>query len=310
MHSYTITMKNILLAVIASFLTMNAVAQQTNERYWKGNVEKVRIISYNILNGFEGGADKDRQARLVEWVRAQDPEVMALQELCGFTQASLEALGKQWGHPYAAIVKENGYPMGITSKKPIEVVNKFVKGYCHGMLHVRTYGFDFLVTHLNPQTTVRRRQEAARIIEYVKEQQLTDFMLMGDMNAHSPFDAEYLEHHATRLPLKYGGESSPNLMEGNYDYSTISTFLSYPLIDVCRKYVAPENRTSFPTPILYDVSKNRSARQKVEERLDYIFATPAIAKMAVDAFVWKDGVTEYLSDHYPVGIDLVVENIK
>ena len=301
------TMKKFLLAVVALLVSMGAEAQQPNERYWKNNVEKVRVISYNILDGFSGGSDKERQARLVEWVKIQDPEVIALQELCGFTQAKLEALGKQWGHPYAAIVKENGYPVGITSKRPIEVVNKFVQGYGHGLLHVKTFGFDFLVTHLNPQSTMRRHEEAARIIEYVKEQQSKDFMLMGDMNSHSPFDAEYLESHATQLQMKYGGVSSPNLLGGNFDYATISTFLSYPLIDICRLYVAPEDRSSFPAPILYNITKNKAVREKVEERLDYIFATPAIAKMAVDGFVWKNDTTAYLSDHYPIGIDLIIE---
>ena len=303
-------MKKILLTVLGLLMLTAANAQQPNERHWKKNVEKVRVISYNILNGFDHGKDVERRSRLVNWVKEQDPEVIALQELCGFTQSGLETLAKEWGHPYAAIVKENGYPVGITSKQPIEVVNKMVAGYGHGLLHVRTYGFDFLVTHLNPQSTVNRRAEARRIMDYARKNEISDFMLMGDMNSHSPFDAEYLESHAIKLSAKYGGATSPNLSEGRFDYAPIATYLSYPLIDVCRRYVAPELRTSFPTPILMNVSKHEEVRQMEEERLDYIFATPAIARMAVDGFVWKNEITQYLSDHYPVGIDLLVERQK
>lgn len=299
-------MKKLLLTVFGLFMLTTANAQLPQERHWK-KVDKVRVMSYNILNGFDYGKDVERRSRLVAWVKEQDPEVIALQELCGFTQAKLEALAKEWGHPYAAIVKENGYPVGITSKEPIEVVQKLVAGYGHGLLHVRTYGFDFLVTHLNPQSTVKRRDEARRILDYARKNEIADFMLMGDMNSHSPFDAEYLESHAIRLAAKYGGTASSNLSEGRFDYAPIATYLSYPLIDICRRYVAPEKRTSFPTPILMNISKHEAVRQQEEERLDYIFATPGIAKMAVDGFVWKNETTQYLSDHYPIGIDLLVE---
>ena len=300
-------MKKLLLVVAALFTMLVVDAQSAQERHWKKNVEKVRIISYNILNGFDWGKDLEREARLVEWMKGQDPEVVALEELCGFTQAKLEALAKRWGHPYAAIVKENGYPVGITSRQPIEVVNKLVNGYGHGLLHVKTYGFDFFVTHLNPSSTATRQVEAQRIMAYAKKNNVADFMLMGDMNSHSPFDADYMESHAVELAAKYGGAASQNLMDGHFDYAPIATFLAYPLIDICRLYVAPENRTSFPTPVLMNVSKHPSVREKTAERLDFILTTPAIAKLAVDGFIWNDETTAYLSDHYPVGIDLLVE---
>ena len=301
-------MKKLLFILGLMFGILMSYAQQPNERHWKANVEKIRVISYNIFNGFDWGKDSERKDRMVVWMREQDPEVVALEELCGFTQEKLQTLAKEWGHPYAVIIKENGYPVGITSKQPIEVKNKLVQGYGHGLLHVKTYGFDFMVTHLNPQNSANRRMEAQRILEYARKNQVKDFMLMGDMNSHSPFDAEFLESHAIELTNKYGGEKSANLLDGKFDYSPISTFLSYPLIDICRNYVAPENRTSFPTPILMNMSKSEAVRVKVEERLDFIFATPAIAKLAVDGFVWKDATTQYLSDHYPVGIDLIIDN--
>ena len=89
------------------------------ERHWKPNVEKIQIISYNIFNGFDWRKDTERQERFIKWVINKDPEVLAMQELCGFTQESLSELAKEWGHMYAVIVKEGGYPVGLTSKKPI-----------------------------------------------------------------------------------------------------------------------------------------------------------------------------------------------
>ncbi len=306
-------MKPILTLFFFLFLSLFPVPIQSQtkvdslERYWKPNMGKVRIVSYNIFNGFDWGKDNERQKRFIDWIIDKDPEVLALQELCGFTEATLLKVAEKWGHQYAAIVKEEGYPVGITSKKPISVKAKLVEGYGHGLLHVETFGFDFLVTHLNPSDTRKRHDEAGQILDYIRKNNLDNFLLMGDMNAHSPMDADYMEAHATSLLMKYGGKSSTNLMDGSFDYSIISGFLAYPMFDVCRKYVPADKRTTFPTPILMNVSSHKAVRSKVGERIDFIFVPSKVFSKVVDAFIFNEGNTDYLSDHYPVAVDLFSE---
>ncbi len=304
MNRVTCTVVFIFLFIFSSNAQENVKAL---ERHWKPNVEKIQIISYNIFNGFDWRKDTERQERFIKWVINKDPEVLAMQELCGFTQESLSELAKEWGHMYAVIVKEGGYPVGLTSKKPIVVKNKIVENCGHGLLHVETYGFDFLVTHLNPSDAITRRNEARFIVNYIKEKRLDNFLLMGDLNAHSPMDADFMTVNANNLLSKYGGKESKNLIEGRFDYSTISTFLSYPLLDVCREFVLPEKRATFPTPILFNISKHKTIRSKVEERIDYIFVPVNILDKVVDAFIYNEGETEYLSDHYPIGVNLLLE---
>lgn len=282
-------------------------ADSVYERHWQAGYQKIRIISYNIFNGFDWGKDPDRRARMVAWVRSQDPEILALQELCGFTQQSLEELAREWGHPYAAIVKEGGYPVGITSKRPIRIKAKVLENTGHGLLHVESYGLDLLVTHLNPASTDRRRAEAHTIADYITAQGLEKCILMGDMNAHSPFDADYMQEHSGELLLKYGGTGSPNLLDGRFDYSVVATFLSVPLVDVFPYYVAPERRRSFPTPILMYLSKNPEVLARIGERIDYMLISPSLRTSVADAFIYNEGSADYLSDHFPVGIDLCVK---
>lgn len=297
------------LLLFLSLLTLHSqnTSHETYRRHWESGYETVRIISYNIFNGFNWGKDTDRQTRFVQWIQKQDPEILALQELCGFSQESLSALAQQWGHPYAAIVQADGYPVGITSKKPIQVVCKIQENCGHGLLHIKTYGYDILVTHLNPSSTDTRRMEAATIVRYIKEHALDKCLLMGDMNAHSPYDADYMETHATDLLLKYGGNASRNLLNGAFDYSVISTFLSAPLVDVCRSFTESHERMTFPTSILMTVSQHYQMHKKVGERLDYIFATPSVFKDVVDAFIYNGTENDYLSDHYPVAVDLLIK---
>jgi exodeoxyribonuclease-3 len=40
----------------------------------------------------------------VKWVKQMDPDVLALQEVTGFTQASLEKLAESYGHSYALLL--------------------------------------------------------------------------------------------------------------------------------------------------------------------------------------------------------------
>lgn len=293
-----------ILSVIIPFSVVARNFDHSLERHWEPGKEKLRVISYNILVGFQNQTDKDRMNRMVQWVKGKVPDVLAMQELCGFSTEDLTNLGKEWGHPYAAIVRErSGYSMGITSKYPIEVKAKIVKGFCHGLLHVKIRGFDFLVTHLNPSSWKARREESQRIVEYAKSINSKKILLMGEMNSESPIDADYTEDHAPRLLTHY---SKPNLVSGKWtDYSTIATFLSYPFYDLCYQFVEPENRGTFPTPILMSVSKNREHVAKRTERIDFIFGTEEMVPLVVDAFIMNDEENDYLSDHYPVGIDIL-----
>ena len=291
----------IILLMCAAYINAQIVPSQ---RHWQKDVKELRVISFNICDGFNGdkGYETDRQNRLAEWVKHHHPDVLALQELVGFNQQKLAALAKQWGHPYAVILKEDGYPVGITSTEPIQVKNKITAHVGHGLLHAVTHNIDFLVTHLNPGNTQKRNAEAHFIVDYINDNKLTSCLLMGDMNSHSPFDGDLMEKEAYLLKNRYSEE---NLLNKEFDYSVISTFLSSPLIDVCRKFTEAEERVSFPTALNMTQSENDKVRFRGGERIDFIFATPDLAKKAADGFIWNGESEKYLSDHYPVGIDLL-----
>ena len=285
-------MKKYFLIALVLLIHVNTMESQSLERHWKaGNYEKVRVMSYNIFNGFDWGKDTDRINRFVDYIEEQDPEVLALQELCGFTPETLQTLAEKYGHPYTVLHKEGGYSVGITSKKPIKLVKKLTEGYGHGLLHVETYNHTFLVTHLNPSSDKIRLKEANNITEYMAENKLTTkTLLMGDLNAVSPFDADYLEQN------RY---DSPN------DYSVISQFLSAQLYDICRVYVPREKRLTFPTAILIYNSKNRAVQESKGSRIDYIFGTKDMLESITDAYILNENDSDYLSDHYPIAIDFV-----
>ena len=269
--------------------------------------EKLRVISYNIWNGFEH--DASRRANFINWIKGQQPDILAMTELVGFTEKDLGQLASEYGHKYYAIVKEEGYPVGFTSNEPITVVKKQVEGFWHGMLHVKTHGLDMIVTHLSPHDWKFRLKEAQMLTSYIQDNQLDNCMVMGDFNAYSPFDADWGETHAQLIEnmQKWDAEQEAyrNMRDGRFDYSVLSKFLSIGLTDICRLYVPADKRTTFPAAFLYGWQHGDTRLHGIGERLDYILVSPSLVSRCLDARIHNGIETEGISDHYPVSVDLV-----
>ncbi|WP_194974282.1 endonuclease/exonuclease/phosphatase family protein [Aquiflexum lacus] len=295
--------KNIIFLLIAFSFNIQVIAQS----------DQIKVMSYNIWNGFEWGKDKERESAMVKWLQEQDADVIGFQELNDFTPEKLQALASQWGHPYSMLLKEDGYPIGITSKTPLLLKTKMIGGMWHGMLHAQTQGIDFLVVHLSPQDWQFRRREAELLSEYIENVLIQTgqekYMVLGDFNAHSPFDINFDKSNPTELKLaqkadsvrlaEKGKEAFVNLRNNMIDYSVMSKFFSMPLIDVVKQKVADSNLKSFPTPLV----TGHMAPFEIatfQKRIDYILASPYFEDSVIHAEIINYGETERLSDHFPV----------
>lgn len=275
--------------------------------------QELKVITYNIWNGFDYGKDTKRENAMVDWLREQDADVIGFQELNAFTPEKLAQLANQWGHPYSLLLKEEGYPIGITSKTPLELKSRMLGGFWHGMLHAKTRDIDFVVVHLSPQDWKFRRSEAEIISTYIEnvlvKNQQEKFIVLGDFNAHSPFDvnfdvmnSETLKENQKADSLRFaekGNAAFQTLRDGAFDYSVISRFLSLPLIDVVQLHIDEDLKTSFPTPLVTgDMSPVQ--REKYQQRIDYILVSPYFESRCTHAEVINTGIPDGLSDHYPV----------
>ena len=105
--------------------------------------------------------------RFVAWMRELDPDMAALQEMNGFTQARLEKLAADYGHSYAVLLKDTGYPVALTSKYPI-VAKRVTDNMHHGFLIASTGGYNIVVAHLSPFNWCKRQQEVATILAWIE----------------------------------------------------------------------------------------------------------------------------------------------
>jgi len=289
----------------------NFVFAQTAKEieYEYPNKEIVRVMSYNVWCGYENLKDVNRMNNAIKWIKEKDPEVVALQELCGFNQTKLEKFAKQYGHPYALIQKENGYPVGITSKHPIKKIFIRKEGMGHGFIHVQTYGMDMIVLHLTPFNCNNRLREAKLVTDYIHKNKLDHCLVMGDFNSHSPFDAEELEQHTELIKglavyaEKY--KKNANVRGNNLDYSIQGNMLATPLEDVIRLFVPVKKRMTYPAFTFTKIYKGKNVQIQSGERIDYIYCSPALTSSCINAYVWNGDDTRFLSDHYPIGIDML-----
>jgi len=263
----------------------------------------LKVMTYNIWNGFDWGKDTVRKENWIRWIQDKNPDVLALQELCGYNEVKLKADAAKWGHPYVKILKTEGYPVGITSRQPITLKERVVEELWHGMLHCQAYGIDFFVVHLSPADSDFRLKEANAITKKVKDCKSEKYIILGDFNAHSPFDEELLEHnqHLKNQYLQGKSDQYSNLRLGEFDYSVVSAFLALPAIDVTNRFIDVTGRYTFPSPALIgSYRKTMNNVIQTRERIDYVLTSPVISKSCTNVTIYNKGEAETFSDHYPV----------
>ncbi|MEN8193080.1 MAG: endonuclease/exonuclease/phosphatase family protein [Bacteroidota bacterium] len=280
------------LVIVFLFLTVgNTTFAQEKE---------LKVITYNIWNGFDWGNDTVRNVKLVNWVREQKADIVALQELCNYTPEKLEEDAKAWGHNYSVLLKETGYSVGLTSKYLIKVKEKILDGMHHGALHCETTGIDVFVIHFWPGN-YKYREEIAIITERLKKvrEETPYYIVLGDFNAHSPIDADLYNPNGYLFSRKKSFEKDNiNII----DYEAMSSLLAFPLVDVCQLYTkGMSERGTFPGRVLGPLN-NETSEQLISrlERIDYILTSPELAKKCVNANVCNSKENWFLSDHYPV----------
>jgi exodeoxyribonuclease-3 len=246
--------------------------------------QKFTVLTYNILNGLEQQQTKKDQ--LVEWVKKVNPDLVAFQELNNFTQASLEEFASRYGHSYAVLLKEEGSPVGITSKYPIRDVRKVTQGMHHGMIYAKIQNYHVVVTHLAPSVKAfKKRQEEVRLVlaELSTISRQEKVLVLGDFNSFSARDSS--------LYNSIPDPSGNGMMK--FDYEVTGAMETAGFVDVLRlKHATPV--TSFPTKSYEAKNPNSQCR------LDYVWASGTLSKKCLRVDVIKDETTDILSDHYPV----------
>ncbi|AQT67050.1 exonuclease III [Anaerohalosphaera lusitana] len=272
----TIINKRNVLTLFALIMLIGLNSCKTTDA--KDRRKELKLINWNTLYSFN---HKRSTGLGANWIKQQAPDVLGLQELNGNTEKSLNEMAKSWGHEYSVILKEKGFPVGLTSREPIEVIERKVEGFHHGLLHCRTFGIHFFVVHFWPG----KDHEARYILNKAKAllEREENVIVMGDFNSHSRKDSDF---HATK-------EFEPL-------YDVVDMFEKAGFVDVVNKH-DKKALVSFGSPIL--IPKWASTMKEVkarQARIDFIFADKALAEASSMSTILRSDKLDNISDHYPV----------
>ena len=262
------------MVIAVSLLGCSAFAEVT---------ETFKIVNWNVLYGFN---HKKSVKQGANWIKKQAADVVALQELNGHNQTGFKELAAEWGHDHSAILKKGGFPVGLTSNQPIEVIERRVKDFHHGYLHCKTHGIHFFVVHFWPG----KYWEADWILDKTAPliERGEKVIILGDFNGNSRKDEDFLIANATLRKR---------------DYTFVDKVEAKGFVDIVHKH-DPEAKISQPSSITIPRwTKDLKELKLKRYRIDFVFADKSFAEQSHSGTISLAREIETISDHYPVIVE-------
>jgi len=250
----------------------------------------LKVMSYNIQEGFKNNAQLRQE--FANWVKLYDPDIILLQEMMHFTDASFATFAKTYGHDYAVLTKTVGIPTGITSKKEIKDIRKVVQTGVlhHGYVTGETNGIRVFSIHLCPYELdnernvhqIARKDEIKIIMDDAAGYTDVPVIIGGDFNDHNTFDRD-----SYGAGYRYAGR----------DHTVTNTLKTYNFHDTYPLL----NNTFKPTWPVDNVASNGPNEGA---RLDYLFVSNNAKNTVVYSDIIQSMYTDKFSDHYPTYIEI------
>lgn len=277
--------------------------------------DHIRILAYNILNGCR---EHSRRQNLYAFLNHAGADIVGLVEADGWHTYE-PAIAARLGYPYHTAPRS----LGETYEKHQVILSRFpitsrrylplrssLDGWHNGALlaHIDIRGkpLDVLLCHLKHDSEPVRIQEIHALLPQVDPGRNT--VLMGDFNTFAPdggYDAAY-EHTLEEYVKQYGsrrdlGYILPRLRATRdlHDFATARQVLAH-YQDAHPGTV--QQWSTLPTRI------DPIDAARPPEKIDYIFASRHLA--LENPRVPKDSLTDIISDHYPVSVDIRTESLK
>ena len=290
----------ILLLLIFFFMSEPAASQDRT----------LKILNYNVLHGLNN--DTTKIEAFISWVKDQEPDIIAYQELNDFNLDKLKAMASAYGHQYAVINTGVTHPIGLTSRYPITNVKRDTVTMWHSYLYGNIQGLHIFVTHLSPFEVKLRRDDIDKVISQASLlPQQEKILIAGDFNSLAAMDSVHYDSDLLTAMRRSEGRREPksglpivkgktiyrnNLDNGFIDYTVTGKVLAAGYKDA---YYLVQKTFKHSVPTKGHASKNSKLR-----RIDYIWVNGAAAQHVVAADIIHDVQTHHLSDHYPVFLEI------
>ncbi|MFC3505368.1 endonuclease/exonuclease/phosphatase family protein [Micromonospora krabiensis] len=259
----------------------------------------LRVMTWNIRTGGRDRGGADRRAAVAEVVAAQQPDVLALQELRGFDERVLADFSAPLGlRPHLAR-SCLGQPVAVLVRPPLRTLRAgplrrpFHHAAARVVLATDAGPLTVLGTHLNPYSGGWRRVEVDWLARAVRRAPGPLTLLGGDLNSLDPGT----DHSARLDGLPPAYRRRHQRRDGRtVDTRAVAVLLDAGLVDLHRAANGPDEGLTVPT--------RHGGAEFSGMRLDYLLGTPALAERLLGCRVVRGGTAEFASDHYPLVADV------
>ena len=253
----------------------------------------MRLVSYNILNGGEGRADP-----LCEVILAQRPDVVVLVEAddLGVVQHIARRLNMDYVHASAgthagAIL--SGWPIASSinhTRDGRHWMNALVEAHV-----VDPVGVEWPIVavhfaaHASEEREQLREKQLDALFERIKHLNDRPHILAGDFNSNTPSQQIDPTRCSPRTQQDWhdnGGVIPRRIVQRLLDAGYTDT------LHAC-------------TPGLADITGTYTT-QFPGQRIDYVFTHGIYRSRIRSAWIEQDRLAKYASDHYPIGVEIVV----
>ncbi len=251
-----------------------------------------------FLNIFEGCLEVARFNRIINFVKAQNLDLVGLSELNEWSAdnfSKVKEFKKRIAMPFVSFCKtSSGFDLAIFSKYKLQNEKLITDNFHHGAIKVEIpeKNITLIVTHLSYKNEDERLQEVEILKPFFKERTI----LIGDLNSLSPIDSyneeEIIPEMKKRQNTKFGVDKLRR--------EVISELMKQRLVDGVKKF-SKNFEYSTPTP---SAPEKEKFIHFIPLRMDYIFVSKDLEKKLIKAGIIRNSETDNLSDHYPVVAEL------
>lgn len=252
----------------------------------------MRIGSYNLYEGAQNTHNE-----LKDYANQQKFDVLCIQEANDWnvgTPSQLATFSADLGFKSQVYGDSNTrFKLATLSRQAVLSEKTYTEGFWHSAVHiVVNYGDDRLNVwniHLDPKDEDRRLAEAKHLMSLIDPSEHT--IVTGDFNSLSLAD-QYPDELIAQLTAqgiaKFGTDG---LRFDVTDYFAQSGF-----VDAAASIGVAD--MTVPTPA------NQDFNHAAEMRLDYAFVSVGLSKAIKSFDIPKNALTDVISDHYPIVIEL------
>lgn len=245
--------------------------------------QPLRILHYNIFNGFK--AHEDRPGQFLDVVRDQNSDVLFINEyrpISGLVE-TLPGLG--YTHSVINDEHESANQAALFSRLPFDRV---LDTPAHARFAAAVIGdTHFVAYHTSPKGTAVAIPETQRVLSMLDDAERV--VLCGDLNSLSRLDREPLGYDAQDQP----GQLERYRVDGTLSYTAMDAFAAAGFTD----HRGTGARHTVPT------GRGRRNEGKAPLRIDYILSR-GLSVTGVE--VLQGEPFDTLSDHYPIRAEVLL----